>query len=169
MAFVSAGKPPHSYSIPQVERIKIGHLLNNTALTRAIAQWFRRLLDAYKSGDVKQAIFVGFQLSILRICQEAMQYPFVIPEKRIAFWTTPENLEQRENKKKKPRMTAVQKHLERCSTDESQYVKSENGILVPSQHPSQDNVIIFLPDQANVAASIHRFRLEFKKFGIVKR
>lgn len=143
-------------------------LIHQYGTDSSIAQWFRRLLDAYKSGDVGQAVFVGFQLSVLRICQEAIQYPFVIPQQRIAFWTTPEDLEQRERKKKKPRLDAVQNHLAHCLRKEGQHVTSEYGVVIPSQHPSHDNVLIYLPDRGDIAGSVQRFRQAFSTFGTVK-
>ena len=56
--------------------------------------WFHKAFNEWREGHVRQVIFIGFQLSVLRLNPEVFEYmlPFVVPQQRIRFWTTPECL-----------------------------------------------------------------------------
>ena len=56
--------------------------------------WFHKAFTEWYEGRIKQCIFLGFQLSILRLNPEIFELslPFVVPQQRIRFWTTPECL-----------------------------------------------------------------------------
>lgn len=56
------------------------------------ALWWARLAEAWRTGEIESAIFVGFSLEILRSAQaldvpQPIDFPFCVPKSRIAFDT----------------------------------------------------------------------------------
>jgi hypothetical protein len=110
--------------------------------------WFNKLFEDWSNGRVREAIFLGFQLSVFRLCPQIVEesLPFVIPQKRIAFYTTTERLTAQAIALESEAMQkAVARHIARY-VDSAEYdAKLFDKGLIPSMHPSQDNVVIYFP------------------------
>lgn len=96
------------------------------------ALWWLVLAEAWRTGEVDAAIFVGFTLEILRSTQgldtlQPLDFPFCVPSSRIAFDTT--------NRK----ITKGKRAGELI--DPSQPV----GARVAQTQPGHANVIVYLP------------------------
>lgn len=92
------------------------------------ALWWAYLAEAWRTGEVEAAIFVGFTLEILRSAQaldvpQPIDFPLCVPSSRIAFDTTspPSSM---------PGDTAG---------------LDARRIRVPSTSPTHANVIVYLP------------------------
>lgn len=53
----------------------------------AQAVWFEKLEKHYLAGEVREAIFLSFNLEILRHCPSIMQYSWCVPASRLKFWS----------------------------------------------------------------------------------
>lgn len=53
----------------------------------SLGVWWEKLLQEYESGRVTEAIFVSFQLSLLRLDQSCLSFPFVVPRQRLRFYS----------------------------------------------------------------------------------
>lgn len=100
--------------------------------------WYEKLVEEWKSGRVKQAVFIAFNLEIIRMCPSVLDNPVCIPPNRVRYWSEkyPDQLEQ------------------------GQWNKS--GIWTNS--PTHATIISYLPFQGN---SLH-FRKNFATIGKVK-
>ena len=142
-----------------------------------MALWFDKLYSAWKAGSVEQAVFLGFQLSVLRICPQIIEetLPMVFPRNRLAFWTSPEALYNAitppKNEKDKDayfrKVQAIDSHVGRC-TEAGRCVDTPQGFLCPSMAPPHDQVIIYMPP-ANVDThlSLCRFYQAFSPIAAV--
>lgn len=79
--------------------------------------WWKKLVAEWRTGAVKAAVFLGFNLELLRATQAsgdgafgAMDFPFCVPRQRLRF------------------------------------LAHRDGRLQPQNSPTQANVIVFLPD-----------------------
>ena len=133
----------------------------------SIGAWFKYLLEQYKEGAVTEAIFIGFQLSLLKTCPESIHFPFCIPKQRIRFWTTTDQLFDNEICKKNPNLDALNRYIERCKVDPNKHIDYLSSTLVPSRAPSQDNIIFYLPHRDNSLKKV-LFKNEFSQYGEVK-
>lgn len=115
--------------------------------------WWWRLANAWKKGDVTEAIFLGFTLEILRTGQTVdaphpSRFPLCFPIERICFATPSETDED-------DRPTAGAERVE-------------------SEDPTHGNVLVYLPPRTNarhVSLAIPKVKLfenEFSKFGDVR-
>lgn len=105
------------------------------------ARWWAKLVEKYEAHRVKQAIFLGFTLEILRstqhplIARSVIEFPCCFPKSRIDF-------------------------LKR--------VNDPLGVsFVKQGSPSHANVLAYLPDRDDHWA-IQRFADTFAKFGVVR-
>lgn len=65
---------------------------NTYGMRSNAAIWWAKLADEYAAKRVKQAIFVGFSIEILRTAQkhptlQPLDFPFCVPSRRISFMT----------------------------------------------------------------------------------
>ena len=65
---------------------------NHYGMRSSAAVWWAKLADEYTAGRVKQAIFVGFSIEIMRTAQkhptlQPLDFSFCVPSRRIAFIT----------------------------------------------------------------------------------
>jgi hypothetical protein len=138
--------------------------------------WFNKLYEAWQLGDVDQAIYLGFQLSILRLCPQIWQkaLPVVVPSDRLAFWTSPDALLDSASQGKADqcmrKIAAVDRHVERC-IQEGKYIDTPETCLVPSMAPSHDQVIVYLPPRSSngayIGTAVSLFYQVFSQFGPV--
>lgn len=140
------------------------NLIERYGTSSWIAIWCRELQWRYERGEVEQAIFIGFQLSILRLCPGLLKLPLCIPRQRIAFWTTPGALRSAEKAKQKPNMVFIERWIEKCRQG-GEWVKTQEGVLMPSHSPSHDNVIIFFPPKGREKSAIAQFKEQYAPLG----
>lgn len=75
--------------------------------------WLESLLARWREGEVQRAVFVGFNLEIIRMVPEFLTYAFCIPSKRLRYWSwDPEREEIRQGQwsEKKQRWTDSPSH-----------------------------------------------------------
>lgn len=131
----------------------------------SIAAWGNELKRRWEASEVGKAIFIGFQLSVLRLCPGFLSLPFCVPRERLCFWTTPDALREAERAKRKPDLQFVERWILEC-IDKGEFIDSEHGFLVPSHSPSHDNVIVlFPPKKDGRAEALARFAAEFADIG----
>jgi len=125
------------------------------------ALWWATLAEAWRTGEVEAAIFVGFTLEILRSAQaldtlQPLDFPFCVPSSRISFDTHNRKIE-----KGKCRGELI---------DPSKPV----GARVEQDSPGHANVIVFLPPVIKGASpdpravderAVEGFRMLFRPFG----
>ena len=133
-----------------------------------IGQWFRRAIAAHKAGEFEQMIFVSSQLSLLRTCQEALYYPICIPAPKLISWFTPEELRERERRKSNANSNRVERHVQKCLKSLENHIDSPLGLLVPSQGPAHDSVIVYLPPLRYIPYAVRNFEHEFQPIGQTK-
>ena len=100
--------------------------------------WWKKLVGEWRNHSVRAAIFVGFNLELLRTTQSerdsetfaAVEFPFVIPRNRIPF------------------------------------LAEVDGKLVPQTSPTHANVIVYLPEHGSADECI-AFKDAFSKLGAV--
>ncbi len=95
--------------------------------TSNAALWWATLAEAWRTGEVEAAIFVGFTLEILRSAQvldvpQPIDFPLCVPSSRIAFDTKSKDVCQ--------------------DFDAPAYLKHTR---VASKQPTHANVIVYLP------------------------
>ena len=110
----------------------------------AAAMWWEKLRYHWVRGDVDQAVFLGFNASIIHTSQSILDFPLCIPSSRIKFWF--------------------------CSDDpcwqigaaaKNAYIKSQlaagaalplpdGRYLVESSKPQYNNVIAYLPPRSGL-------------------
>ena len=100
--------------------------------TSRTAIWWAKLAEAWKTGEVEQAIFMGFSLEVLRTVQQLdvlqpVQFPFCIPSERLSFGTF--NREYTKGRKKGQLIAPDQ----------------EPGTWALQSSPALPSVIVYLP------------------------
>lgn len=101
-------------------------------------RWWRRLVRAWLDHHVRTAIFIAFNIELLRSSQgaegnellSALEFPVCIPRERICFLT------------------------------------ELNGRIVRQKSPVRPNAIIYLPDRGSIEECV-TFQRAFSKFGAV--
>lgn len=121
------------------------------------AQWFKRAYHYWHRGIIGQAVFIGFNLSVLRTCPEILTLPFCIPSQRIRFWCTDQQLLAREKAKRSPQIRKTMDYIQQMKEGgESVYTECGSWLL-PSRSPMYDNVIVYLPprEPSGVFSRVH--------------
>lgn len=150
---------------PRGGQIRDREFIKRYGTSSSIAAWGNELKRRWEVGEVQQAIFIGFQLSVLRLCPGFLSLPFCVPRERLCFWTTPHALRQAEAAKRKPDLQFVERWILEC-IDKGECIDSEHGFLVPSHSPSHDNVIIFFPPKKDGREeALANFAAEFADVG----
>jgi len=118
------------------------------------ALWWATLSEAWRTGEVEAAIFVGFTLEILRSAQaldviQPLDFPLCVPKSRIAFDTVSPP-------------SGIPGDSGTCDTDR---------IRVPSTSPTHANVIVFLPPTTEgnwTSSAVEPFLRAFGPFGSIR-
>lgn len=155
-----------------------------------LALGWRKTREEWEAGNVEEAIFIAFQPSILRICQDALDFPFCVPRERLHFWVDRDNPDFIESFRKKAEILIRQgkssksayelmidlhvSYVVRMMQDENKFVRVNLGdrdvILIESPHPPSDNLIFYFPPKQPAAWRRKQklFELVFSKFGRVE-
>ena len=103
-------------------------------------KWLGKCYESFAAEDVDRVVFLGFNISLLRTCQQQLREAIVcIPAKRLAFLTTVATLRGLEDAKPKPDYWRLERHLGKCIREG--YTVTPDS-LVPSMAPMYDNVIV---------------------------
>jgi hypothetical protein len=145
------------------------------------ALWLKTMLDLWLAGEFVCGVFVGFQMSPLRLVQGfdsngryrvLGRLPICIPRNRMSFWLNTDDLPHwKVIRQAETREAADAAYVELQTFVEKQkslgLFRQQDGVtLVQSARPTQDNVIIGFPPIHNGAGFCTRFEREFgEKFG----
>lgn len=128
-------------------------------LSRSYAAcWYVRLAAEWQLGRVKQAVFLGFTLEILRSVQGLTEwfplgFPTCIPSSRLRFWTP-----------NRPREKSTKRFAAGTLLDPAKPV----GELVRGDSPAHANIVVYLPPRGvDMAGGVERFEAAFSPIGQV--
>ncbi len=109
------------------------------------SRFLRKAYAQDRLGHVHSLIYIGFQLSILRIDQDIVsQFPHIIPRSRLHFWS----------------WHPIENKFAQGAWD----AKKQKW----SDQPSHDNVIIYFPPKDDWFGGLSRFQRHFGKYGIIQ-
>lgn len=105
----------------------------------------QQLIDAWKAGRIKQAVFIGFQTSPLHYVRDSNLMHICMLRNRIKFWCSIDDYLAAEAKKayNYRNMVAAEEYVKLCLVTEGMHCS--NKWLIPSRSPKYDNFIGYLP------------------------
>jgi hypothetical protein len=122
-------------------------------------KWFAKLKHHVDAGDVKAAIFVGFNISLLRTSQHLLgDCSICVPKDRLKFLVTTEELFAKEYAKVNSNTNNIEHYITKRRFDNELIKLADGTELVPAPSPMYDNVIIGLGD-------VPKFDSVFSKIG----
>lgn len=113
--------------------------------------WFNRLISEWGKGEVSQAVFIAFNLEIIRMLPNVLELPHCIPSQRLRYWSAdPHTGEVKEGQ---------------WSENKQKWTNS----------PSHPTIIFYLPPETKSIgkslsfpeSSVESFRESFKSIGEV--
>jgi hypothetical protein len=134
--------------------------LNPPGGTGGVQQkWFAKLKHHVDAGDVEAAVFVGFNISLLRTSQHLLGgCSICVPKDRLKFLITTEELWDKSQNKGTKVISAAARYIDSCRKNGQLIRLSDTTELVPAPSPMYDNVIIGLGD-------VPKFDSVFSKIG----